>query len=281
MKPAWLRARLPAGTSWARLEGILERHSLETVCDSARCPNKGECWGAGAMAFLIMGPTCTRACRFCAVPTAGRGAALDPEEPERLAEAAAELGLGRVLVTSVDRDDLADRGSGPFAACIAAIARRLPGAETEALIPDYRGPELERILSASPAVISHNVETVERLQGLRDRRASYKASLACLELAARGGAGVVKSSLLLGLGETRAEVLGALRDLRGAGCTSVVLGQYLRPGPSQVPVAEYLPPEEFARYAEEARGMGFQRILSAPLARTSYHALDGAPRLPA
>ena len=227
---------------------------------------------------MILGGVCTRACRFCAVSHAAHGEALNPAEAADLAEAVAELSLAYAVVTSVDRDDLPDRGSAHFAACIAAIKARNPSTRVEVLIPDYGEGEIDALLSAGggngegPEVLAHNVETVARLQGLRDPRASYEKSLHTLSLAARGGRAVVKSSIMLGLGETETEVLATMDDLRAAGCTSLVLGQYLRPTLAQVEVVEYLRPEAFDAYAVAARARGFVSVVASPLARTSYHA---------
>ena len=283
-KPEWLRVGLPSGGNWRRVAGVLERRGLATVCDSARCPNKAECWGAATATFMVLGSVCTRGCRFCAVDHAREGEPLRPEEPLELARAVAELGLAYAVVTSVDRDDLADRGAAHFAACaraIKALRTAATGAavRVELLVPDYGEAELETVLDAGPDVLAHNIETVERLQGLRDARASWAASLRTLSLAAarsraQGGTPVVKSSLMLGLGEERDEVLGAMDALRAAGCSSLVLGHYLRPSLRQVDVARYLAPGEFGRFAEDARERGFASVVSAPLARTSYHARD-------
>jgi len=271
-KPAWLRVPIPSGPEWRNMSRLLDRRGLHTVCDSARCPNKAECWGCGTATFMILGNTCTRNCRFCAVATGRTGDSVNPDEPGQLAQAVAELRLTYAVLTSVDRDDLPDRGAGHFAACVRAIKAGNPGVRVEVLVPDFREGEIDLVLAAGPDAVAHNVETVPRLQRVRDARASYEGSLHTLERAAAAGIEVVKSSLLLGLGETREEVLGVLDDLRRIGCGSVVLGQYLRPTPSQVPVAEYVTPETFAEYAREARARGFSAVVSGPLARTSYHA---------
>jgi lipoic acid synthetase len=276
-KPDWIRVRLPSGDTWKQVEGVLEKHGLHTVCDEARCPNKGECWGAGTATFMIMGDVCTRACRFCAVTFARRGRPLRREEGAEIALAAETLGLRFVVLTSVDRDDLADRGAGHFAACIAAIRERLPGVPVEALIPDYTAAELAALRDpdALPDVIAHNVETVRSFQWVRDRRASFDGSLATLRAAKALGTRT-KTSLLLGLGETAAEVLSTMDELRSAGVDILVMGQYLRPSPRQLPVAEYLHPDRFAALAEEARRRGFAAVTAAPFARTSYHAMEAA-----
>jgi lipoic acid synthetase len=225
---------------------------------------------------MILGLTCTRACRFCAVGHGRAGEPLSPDEPERVAAAVSELGIEYAVVTSVDRDDLPDRGAASFAAVARAIRAASPRSRVELLVPDYGEAEIEPILDARPDVIAHNVETVERLQSLRDRRASYAASIRTISLvAARAGGPLPKTSLLVGLGEKRDEVVRAMDDLRRAGCRGIVLGQYLRPSPAQVEVAEYITPEAFERYAEEARSRGFSLVVSAPLARTSYRARSG------
>lgn len=270
-KPSWLKVRLPHGNEWRHVEEILASRHLHTVCDEARCPNKGECWGAGTATFMIMGDICTRGCRFCAVRTSRTPPPLDPGEPARLADAVREMGLKFAVITSVDRDDLPDRGASHFAACIRAIRKEVPEARVEVLIPDYVGPELETVLEAKPDVVAHNVETVRRLQYIRDRRASFDKSLATL-IQAHAAGFVTKSSLLLGFGETEDEVLSALRELKTAGVSIVVMGQYLQPTSQEIPVHEYLSPARFDDYAEKARRMGFSSVVSAPFARTSYHA---------
>jgi lipoic acid synthetase len=274
-KPAWIRSPAPSGEAWSEVSAALARNGLATVCDSAKCPNKAECWKARTATFMILGKTCTRACRFCAVDHGAVGEALSPDEPERLARAALELGIEHVVITSVDRDDLPDRGAGWFAACVRAVKKADPRVAVELLIPDYRGNELGIILDAGPDVVAHNVETVERLQSLRDRRASYGASLHTISrIASQGGRPLPKSSIMLGLGETEDEVLRTMDDLRRSGCACLVLGQYLRPTRREVEVVEYIPPEAFDRYAREARARGFSFVVSSPMARTSYHARE-------
>ncbi|MCX7775553.1 MAG: lipoyl synthase [Rectinemataceae bacterium] len=272
-KPSWLKVRLPHGAQWRNVEEVLATRRLHTVCDEARCPNKGECWGAGTATFMIMGDICTRNCRFCAVATARNGVPLDPEEPARLADAVRTLGLRYAVITSVDRDDLPDRGASHFAACIRAIRADAPDVRVEVLIPDYVDQELEIVLAVAPDVLAHNVETVRRLQQVRDHRASFDKSLTTLRQAAARGL-VTKSSLLLGLGEQREEVHAAMRELREAGVSILVLGQYLRPTPAQVEVAEYIHPDTFKEYETEGLAMGFTTVVAAPFARTSYHARE-------
>ncbi len=274
-KPAWLRVAVPSGERWRSMSGLLSRHGLHTVCDEAACPNKAECWGCGTATFMVLGDVCTRGCRFCAVATGASGTPPRAEEPRELALAIKELGLRYAVITSVDRDDLADRGAGHFAACVRAIKAELPDVMVEVLIPDYRGAEIDAIAAAGPDVIAHNVETVRRLQSIRDARASFDLSLQTLREAKLRSAAMTKSSLMLGLGEFEDEVLDAMNALRSVGCDMLVMGQYLRPTTRQIPVAEYLSPARFDEYAEMARSCGFRSVVSAPLARTSYHAMEG------
>jgi lipoic acid synthetase len=274
-KPAWLRVAVPSGERWRSISNLLSRHGLHTVCDEAACPNKAECWGCGTATFMVLGDVCTRGCRFCAVATGATGTPPRAEEPHELALAVKELGLRYAVITSVDRDDLADRGAGHFAACVRAIQAEVPDVMVEVLIPDYRGPEMEAIAAASPNVIAHNVETVRRLQSIRDARATFDLSLLTLSEAKLRSGAMTKSSLMLGLGESEAEVLDAMRALRSVDCDMLVMGQYLRPTTRQIPVVEYISPERFDQYADMARACGFRSVVSAPLARTSYHAMEG------
>ncbi|MDR0656573.1 MAG: lipoyl synthase [Treponema sp.] len=274
-KPDWIRARFPSGETWQEIRRVLEKYRLHTVCDEAQCPNKGECWGMKTATFMILGDICTRSCRFCAVNSAREGRPLNPNEGEDLAAAVEELGIRYAVLTSVDRDDLPDRGAGCFAGCVTALKHRIPGVQVEVLTPDYTEAELVPIASAAPDVAAHNVETVRSLQGIRDHRASFDKSLVTLRAAKLLGLPLTKSSLLLGLGETEGEVLAAMDELREADVDILVLGQYLRPSSRQVPLAEYITPEQFVRYGEAARERGFSSVISAPLARTSYHAREG------
>ena len=223
---------------------------------------------------MVLGDVCTRGCRFCAVATAKSGRPVRPEEAEELAAAVEELGLKYAVVTSVDRDDLEDRGASHFASCVRAIKARTPSTKVEVLIPDYREGEIEIIVESNPDVIAHNVETVRRLQSVRDARASFDSSLKTLRLAKERGAPLTKSSIMLGLGETREEVLSAMDELRVIGVDILVLGQYLRPSPVQVEVSEYIEPARFDEFAAEGRARGFSSVVAAPFARTSYHALE-------
>ncbi len=247
---------------------------LHTVCEEARCPNRHECWAAGTATFMILGDVCSRRCGFCAIAT-GRPRAAVPDEPARLAAAAAALGLAHVVITSVARDDLPDQGAGQFARSIAAVRARLPEATVEVLTPDFRGEDscLAAVLAARPDVFNHNVETVERLSPDVRPAARYRRSLAVLRRAGELGSGtLVKSGLMLGLGERDDEVTDALRDLADAGCRLLTIGQYLRPTLAQRPVARWVPPAEFDRWADAAARLGFLHVTASPFARSSHHA---------
>jgi lipoic acid synthetase len=273
-KPEWIKVRIPAGNSWKHVDDILKRHGLNTVCDEARCPNKGECWGCGTATFMILGDTCTRGCSFCAVNTAKKGKPIREDEPSALAHAVLEMELSYAVLTSVDRDDLEDRGAGHFARCIESVRNANPLVKIEALTPDFFGKEMDMLAKANPDVLAHNVETVRRLQTIRDARASFDKSLLTLREAKEKGICVTKSSILLGLGETRNELIETYAELRSAKVDILVMGQYLRPTEHEIPVAEYIHPDTFALYAEDARKAGFTTVVSSPFARTSYHALD-------
>jgi lipoic acid synthetase len=277
-KPPWLKVSVPGGFNYGRVRHVLSAHGLHTVCDEARCPNKAECWGAGTATFMVLGDACTRNCGFCAVKTSVKGNPVDDEEPAQLAQAVRELGLRYVVVTSVDRDDLPDYGSGHFAGCINAVRESSPEAGIEVLIPDFNGSLecLKTVVEAGPDVIAHNVETVRRLTpGVRDSRGSYEKSLNVLKNVKELDEDVkTKSSMLLGLGESKGEVMEAMRDLRSAGVDYLVLGQYLRPTRRQLPVVEYITPESFEEYGTVAVELGFSGVESSPLARTSYHAAE-------
>lgn len=272
--PSWIKRRFPPQEEWERVQKLLRTLALHTVCESARCPNLGECFRRGTATFLILGNVCTRSCRFCAV---GKGIPLppDPEEPERVAEAAKRLYLKHVVVTSVTRDDLPDGGAGHFAATILAIRQALPQATVEVLVPDFQGSEeaLDTVLAARPEVLNHNLETVPRLYPLVRPQADYARSLRLLEKAKNKAPGILtKSGLMVGLGETRKEVEEVLRDLRKARCDIVTIGQYLRPSVHHLPVASYVPPEEFEYYREYALRLGFSGVASGPFVRSSYKA---------
>jgi len=278
-KPDWLRVEVSTAAVGGarRVDEVLDRHRIHTVCRSARCPNLPACWGAGTATFMILGDVCTRACRFCAVRH-GRPAPPDPEEPTRLARAVSELHLRYVVLTSVDRDDLPDGGASHYAATIGRVREVVPEARVEALVPDFGGDRdaLRVVVGSGPHVVGHNVETVERLSlSVRDSRASYVTSLDVLRHLRELAPGIVtKSSLLLGLGETDAEIGETLADLRAAGVDVVVLGQYLRPTPAQVPVVRYVTPQEFRYWEDRARDLGFGAVVAAPFARTSFRAAE-------
>jgi lipoic acid synthetase len=269
-----MRVRLDAGAGYRGVRSLVGDLELHTVCREAGCPNIYECWAAGTAAFLLMGDVCTRACSFCDVTT-GRPGPLDPGEPDRVAEAVSRLGLRHAVLTSVDRDDLPDGGAAHFAAVVHRIRERVPGCTVEVLIPDFKGDRgsLEKIMAERPEVLNHNLETVARLQREVRTAAGYGRSLALLARAKQiDPSGLVKSGLMVGLGETREEVLGALADLRAVGADVVTIGQYLRPSARHRPIHRYAPPEEFAAYQAHGAALGFRRVEAGPLVRSSYHA---------
>jgi lipoic acid synthetase len=274
-KPVWIRAKAPTGAGVARIKRILRQRGLHSVCEEALCPNLGECFAHGTATFMIMGDVCTRRCPFCDVAH-GRPAALDPHEPRQLAEAVAELGLGYVVVTSVDRDDLRDGGAAHFADCIAAIRALSPATTIEVLVPDFRGREqiaVPLLADARPDVLNHNLETVPRLYRRCRPGADYAGSLRLLRDFKTACPGVpTKSGIMLGLGELAGEVEEVMRDLRAHGCDMLTLGQYLQPSRNHLPVARFVPPEEFEALARLGESMGFASVASGPLVRSSYHA---------
>ena len=274
-KPAWLRVGVPGGERYGRVRDTLEGLSLHTVCAEAHCPNVAECWGGGTATVMLMGDTCTRGCRFCQVQTAARPPALEPDEPRHVADAIRQLGLDYVVVTSVDRDDLPDGGAGHFAEAIRRL-KEIPGLLVEVLTPDFRGdPEAVRTVGrAAPDVFANNVETVRRLTpAVRDARAGYDQTLGVLARMKREFPSVVtKSSIMVGLGESEAEVEEAMRDLRDVGVEVLTLGQYLRPSAWHLPVVEFVTPERFAAYEARGREHGFRYVASGPLVRSSYRA---------
>jgi lipoic acid synthetase len=271
-KPEWLKVRAPTGEHFAEVRELTRRRDLKTICDSSHCPNISDCWSRGHVTFLILGRRCTRRCAFCAVEQ-GPPEPPDPEEPERIAAAVSELGLRNVVITSVTRDDLPDQGAGQYRAVVEAVRATSPDARIELLVPDMGSStqDIGTIVKARPDVLGHNIETVRRLQTVRDRRSSYEISLGTLRTIKRLDPSMVtKSSLMLGLGELYQEVVEALWDLRAAGTDLVAIGQYLRPRNGRLEVQEYVPPETFRRLAEEAQDMGFLHVASAPLIRSSY-----------
>ncbi len=276
VQPSWLwrRVSTEAEAAVARMDRLLADLRLHTVCREACCPNIAECFGQGTATFMILGDTCTRGCRFCAI-NHGRPTPLDPDEPERVAEAAARLNLRHVVITSVTRDDLADGGANEFAAAVQAVRRRLPEAAVEVLVPDFNGScaALEAVLDARPDVLNHNLETVPRLYPQVRPQADYRRSLEVLAWAKSCAPQIVtKSGLMLGLGERTAEVLRVLHDLRQARCDLLTLGQYLQPTDHQLPVARYVPPAEFAWYKDKAEALGFLGVAAGPLVRSSHRA---------
>ncbi|NQU42945.1 lipoyl synthase [bacterium] len=274
-KPKWLRRRLPSGPAYEATRSLIERGGLHTVCQEAQCPNMWECFSSHTATFLILGDRCTRGCRFCAVGHDPQGLP-DPEEPERVAKATEEMGLRYVVVTSVTRDDLPDGGASHFAATIHAIRTRQSKTRIEVLIPDFQGdPEaLGVVLNARPDVLNHNVETVPRLYPRVRPQAIYERSLELLRRVSEESDIPGKSGLMLGLGETSEEIEQVLRDLRGASCAMLTLGQYLQPSTRQLPVDRYATPEEFEGWRTRALEMGFTHVASGPFVRSSYHAGD-------
>ena len=275
-KPEWLRVKPPSGENYVHLKGLFRSLDLHTVCEEAHCPNVWECWGGGTATIMLLGDTCTRGCRFCAVKSGNPHGLLDLDEPRKVAMALAEMDLTYVVLTSVDRDDLPDGGAGHFARTVREIKARRPDMIVEALIPDFQGDleAVRTVVDAGVDVLDHNVETVPRLQALiRDRRANYSQSLAVL----RGAKDVrkdlhTKSSIMLGLGEAREEILATMRDLRAAKVDILTLGQYLRPSTWHLPVKEYVPPETFDELRIAGEAMGFLYVAAGPLVRSSYRA---------
>jgi len=273
-KPEWLRKRLPVGAAVQAMEGNLENNRLHTICQEACCPNQGECFSKGVATFLIMGNVCTRNCRFCAVES-GTPSALDVNEPMRLADEVKRLGLRFVVVTSVTRDDLPDGGAGHFARVIEVMRRECPGVGIEVLIPDFQGsrPALKAVVDAAPEVLNHNVETVPRLYASVRPQAAYSRSIEVLrEAKALDPSLTTKSGLMVGLGETREEVLKVMVDLRSASCDVITIGQYLSPSACHHPVVEYVRPEIFEKYHRDAMRLGFRDAASGPFVRSSYMA---------
>ncbi len=276
--PRWLKREVPKGNDNHFTARLLEELKLETVCDNARCPNRMECYSQKTATFMILGNVCTRPCGFCAV-SRGRPEALEDDEPERLAEAAARLGLKHVVITSVTRDDLPDGGANHFYRCVLAVRERT-GASIEVLTPDflYDTHALARVVEARPEVFNHNTETVPRLyRAVRGPKSDYAWTLELLRQVKRLDADMkTKSGLMLGLGETRDELFDVLADLRDAGCDFLTLGQYLQPSDKHLPVVRYVPPEEFDELGRAARTLGFKKVASGPFVRSSYHARDMA-----
>jgi lipoic acid synthetase len=272
--PDWLKVKMGKARLTEATSRLVRDARLHTVCQSAKCPNIGECFGAGTATFLLMGDRCTRDCGFCAV-AGGAPEPLDPGEPRRIAETVAEMGLTYAVLTSVTRDDLADGGAGHFAATIRAIRAACPRAKVEVLVPDFGGDEacVRTVVEALPDVFNHNLETVRRLQATVRPQAGYDSSLSVLQSASRLARGIpTKSGLMVGLGETDDEVADALRDLAGAGVSIVTIGQYLQPSPRHLPVARFVPPELFDGYRQVGESLGLKHVVAGPFVRSSYHA---------
>jgi lipoic acid synthetase len=273
--PEWLRLPLPTQNSYVQTRNLLQDLRLHTVCESAKCPNHWECWSQGTATFMIAGDRCTRACGFCAVTTA-RPYALEDDEPARVAEATCRMKLRHVVITAVARDDLPDGGAEHFRRTIEAVRALNPGIVIEVLVPDFNDHDasIDTVLSASPEIFNHNLETVRRLTPRVRSRATYDRSLSVLAKVKtrRGGTIYTKSGLMLGLGETEDELFTAMEDLRKAGCDILTLGQYLQPTLKHLPVVEFIPPSKFDAYGEHARQMGFLHVASGPMVRSSYHA---------
>lgn len=277
-RPEWLRVRYPAGENYEKIKGILRHHNVHTVCEEANCPNVAECWGGGTATFMLMGDRCTRGCRFCMVKSGNPHGQLDIFEPLKVAETIADLGLRYVVITSVDRDDLPDGGASHFAATIKAIKQHDPDVIAEVLIPDFRGniDHIRTIVEAGPEVIAHNIETTDSLTPrVRDPRATYRQSLKVLRSIKDLNSTIYsKSSIMLGLGETQSDLVKTMRDLRDVDVDILMLGQYLRPTKSHVPVREYVTPDRFQYYKQVAEELGFLCVAAGPFVRSSYRAAE-------
>lgn len=270
-KPNWLRVKLPTGEGYRHVRGLVDTHKLHTICESGNCPNMGECWGAGTATFMILGNICTRSCGFCAVAT-GRPLPVDWDEPQRVAEAIYLMKVKHAVITSVDRDELKDGGSIIWANTIRAVRQLNPDTTLETLIPDFKGDwdNLQRMIDVAPEVVSHNIETVERLTKKVRIQAKYHRSMEVIRRLKDGGMRT-KSGLMLGLGETKDEVLQTMQDLADNGLDVLTLGQYLQPTPKHLPVIRFVHPDEFAEYREAGYQMGLDFVESGPLVRSSYH----------
>jgi lipoic acid synthetase len=270
-KPDWLRVKLPIGESYKNVRNLVDTHKLHTICESGNCPNMGECWGAGTATFMILGNICTRSCSFCAVAT-GRPTELDWDEPQRVAEAILLMKVKHAVITSVDRDELKDGGSIIWYNTINAVKNLTPETTLETLIPDFKGEKenIQRIIDAAPEVVSHNIETVERLTRQVRIQAKYWRSMEVISTLKAGGMRT-KSGIMLGLGEKKEEVIQTIKDLANAGCDVVTIGQYLQPTKKHLPVDRFVHPDEFAEYREVGYGFGLDYVESGPLVRSSYH----------
>jgi lipoic acid synthetase len=276
-KPDWIRIKYRANSHTEQISGLISQFGLHSVCESAHCPNRSECWAAGTATFMIMGDTCTRGCRFCAIKTSPNPPPLDPDEPEKLAGAISELKLNYAVITSVDRDDLPDDGAGHYAECVRKIREKNPRTIVETLIPDFKGKmqSIGQLVDSKPHVISHNLETVEGLTPeIRDLRASYGQSLGVLRAAKELGGGkiIIKSGIMVGFGETDREVIRTMEEAREAGVEIFTIGQYLSPSDSHFPVKEFISPEKFREYEKKGYALGFSFVASGPLVRSSFRA---------
>lgn len=275
-KPEWLKVKIPSGREFRDVLDLLEQYNLSTVCQEARCPNMHECWNKKSATIMILGKVCTRSCRFCAVKTGDPHREIDPQEPDHVALVIGKLGLKYVVITSVDRDDLADKGSSHYAQTITCIREKNPDIKVEALIPDFSGEHtyIKKVVDARPYVLGHNVETVERLSSyIRDRRCHYKTSLEVLRTVKHCDTTIfTKSGFMVGLGEAREDIIKTLTDLRDAGVDVVTIGQYLQPTRKHHFVQKYYTPQEFDELADIGKNMGIEHVLSGPLVRSSYHA---------
>ncbi len=280
-KPDWLRVRLPSGPEYQRVKQLMRGHRLHTVCEEAMCPNLGECWSRGTSTFLLMGDTCTRSCGFCHIKT-GRPAALDEDEPVRVAESALALNLNHCVLTSVNRDELPNGGAHIFANTVREIRKRLPNCTIEVLIPDFKGDRaaLKEVMDARPEILNHNTETVPRLYRTVRPQANYRQSLNLLSSAKELDPGALtKSGIMVGLGETKEEILEVMRNLREHEVDILTIGQYLRPSPLHLPVYRYVHPDEFQEFHDAGMEMGYRWVESGPLVRSSYHAEGQAQKL--
>ena len=270
-KPDWLRVKLPIGENYKHVRQLVDQHKLHTICESGNCPNMGECWGAGTATFMILGNVCTRSCGFCSVAT-GRPEAVDWDEPQRVAEAILLMKVKHAVITSVDRDELSDGGSIIWQNTIKAVKALSPSTTLETLIPDFKGKkvDIDRIIEAAPEVVSHNIETVERLTRQVRVQAKYWRSMEVIRTLKEGGMRT-KSGIMLGLGEAKEEVVQTLQDLKDNGCDVVTIGQYLQPTKKHLPVVRFVHPVEFASYREIGYQLGLDYVESGPLVRSSYH----------
>jgi len=270
--PKWMKMEMPSGAKYSRVKNLVKKNGLHTICTSGKCPNIGECWNHGTATFMILGNICTRDCKFCGVPT-GHPLIPDPEEPAKIAESIRIMGLKHAVITSVDRDDLPDLGASFWVKTILKIKEVNPNVKMEVLIPDFQGRKelIQQVIDASPEVISHNVETVERLTPQIRSVAEYRKSLSVLSYLSHSGV-ITKSGIMLGLGEKEEEVIQTMKDIRDAGCKVITIGQYLAPPSSPLPVMEYINPKQFDKYHKIGIELGFSFVESSPLVRSSYHA---------